>query len=116
VESYSGLFEGLSSSSKIERIENLSRSLKTEKKTKDNNFYKAFGAFASEKSAETIIKGIRASRKFRKKEIHLSEGKAWKTSLYLKLRLQSFVNGWMVSKSRIDLSETTPNAGNAASP
>jgi hypothetical protein len=69
VETYSGLFEGLSSLSKIELIESLSKSLKKEKKTKDNLFYKSFGAFSSKKPAEEIIKEIRLSRKFRTKEI-----------------------------------------------
>jgi hypothetical protein len=71
VEIYSSLFEGLSSSSKIELIENLSKSLKTKSKTKNNNFYKSFGAFASQKPAEEIIKDIKRSRKFREKEIKL---------------------------------------------
>ena len=70
VETYSGLFEGLSSLSKLELIENLSKSLKIEKNTKDTLFYKSFGAFASDKSAEEIIEEIRLSRKFRKKEIN----------------------------------------------
>ena len=69
VETYSGLLEGLSSESKAELIENLSKSLKSEKRKKESDFYKSFGAFASEKSAEEIIAGIRSSRKFRKKEI-----------------------------------------------
>jgi hypothetical protein len=69
VESYSALLEGLSSSGKMELIESLSKSLKNEKKSKDINFYKSFGAFASTKSAEEILKDIRAGRKFRKKEI-----------------------------------------------
>jgi hypothetical protein len=69
VKTYSGLFEGLSSLSKIELIESLSKSLKTEKATKDNRFFKSFGAFASEKSAEDIIADIKSSRKFRAKEI-----------------------------------------------
>ena len=71
VETYSGLFEGLSSLNKIELIESLSKSLKTEKKTKDNLFYKSFGAFSSKKSAEEIITDIKSSRKFRSKEIKL---------------------------------------------
>lgn len=70
VEAYSGLLEGLNSESKIELIESLSKSLKTEKKDIDNNFYKSFGAFASEKSAEDIIADIKSARKFRKKEIN----------------------------------------------
>ncbi|HMG69388.1 MAG TPA: hypothetical protein VK588_16940 [Chitinophagaceae bacterium] len=69
VETYSGFFEGLSSVSKIELIETLSKSLKTEKKTKDERFYKAFGAFASGKPAEEIIIDLKSARKFKKKEI-----------------------------------------------
>jgi hypothetical protein len=71
VETYSGLFEGLSSLSKIELIESLSKSLKTEKTTTDTKFYKSFGAFSSKKSAEEIIADIKSSRKFRIKEIKL---------------------------------------------
>jgi hypothetical protein len=71
VETYSGLFEGLSSLSKIELIANLSKSLNKEKKSKKGDFYKSFGAFVSSKSAEEIIKDIRSGRKFRKKEIKL---------------------------------------------
>lgn len=69
VETYSGLFEGLSSSNKIELIESLSRSLKTEKTTKDDKFYKSFGAFSAEKTAEEIIANIKSSRTFRNREI-----------------------------------------------
>lgn len=69
VATYSELFEGLSSMNKIELIESLSRSLKAEKKNKEEDFYKSFGAFASDKPAEEIIKEMRESRKFRKKEI-----------------------------------------------
>ena len=38
VETYSNLFEGLSSHSKLELIESLSKSLKVEKKSKENTF------------------------------------------------------------------------------
>ena len=65
VETYSGLFEGLSSLNKIELIESLSKSLKTEMTSKESAFYKSFGAFSSEKSAEEIIADIKSSRKFR---------------------------------------------------
>lgn len=68
VATYSELFEGLSSMNKIKLIESLSRSLNEEKKNKEEDFYKSFGAFASDKSAEEIIKEIRESRKFRKRE------------------------------------------------
>ena len=70
VETYKGLFEALNPISKIELIESLSKSLKTENKTKENLFYKSFVAFSSDKSAEENIKDLRASRKFRKKEIN----------------------------------------------
>jgi hypothetical protein len=70
VETYTDLFEGLNPLSKLELIENLSKSLKTEAKRKENLFYKSFGAFASDKSAEEIIADLKANRKFRKKEIN----------------------------------------------
>jgi hypothetical protein len=69
VESYAGLFEGLSVISKMELIESLSKSLKTEKEKKDNKFFKSFGAF-SEKTPEEIIADIKSSRSFRNKEIN----------------------------------------------
>lgn len=70
IEAYTGLFEGLSALSKIELIEKLSKLLKKEEKSKDDTFFKSFGAFASDKSAEDISQEIRASRKFRDKEIN----------------------------------------------
>jgi len=69
VETYSVLFEGLSSLSKIELIERLSQSLKKETKVKESSFFKSFGAFASEKTADEINKEIKSSRNFRSKEI-----------------------------------------------
>jgi uncharacterized protein YjfI (DUF2170 family) len=69
VETYSGLFEGLSSDNKMELIETLSKSLKTENKSKDESFYNVFGAWTSDKSAEEIIAEIRSSRVFREKDI-----------------------------------------------
>jgi hypothetical protein len=69
IETYSGLMEGLSAFNKIELIDNLSKSLKEEECIKEEKFYKSFGAFASDKSAEKIIKEIKSSRKFRTKEI-----------------------------------------------
>jgi len=71
ISTYADLLEGLSSLNKIELIESLSKSLKIKKSTKDSRFYKSFGAFASEKSAEEIIAGIKSARNFRDKEITL---------------------------------------------
>lgn len=67
VDSYSDLFEGLNSISKSALIKSLSKSLKAETKTKENLFYKSFGAFASDKSAEAVITELRDGRKFTKK-------------------------------------------------
>ncbi|WP_281234236.1 hypothetical protein [Flavobacterium gelatinilyticum] len=58
LESYSNLFEGLSFSNKIELIERLTKSIKSNK-AKESNFYKSFGAFASEKNAEDIVSEIK---------------------------------------------------------
>ena len=71
VEAYSGLFEGLSSIAKIELIETLSKSLKANNGKAESLFYKSFGAFSSDKSAEAIIAEIKSSRKFGKKEIKI---------------------------------------------
>jgi hypothetical protein len=69
VETYSLLFDGLSAMSKIELIENLTKSLKRDKARKKETFFDSFGAFSSEKSAEEINTDIKLSRKFRTKEI-----------------------------------------------
>ncbi len=69
VETYSMLFDGLSSLSKIELIEKLTKSLKKEKTVKKDTFFESFGAFSDEKSAEEIISDIKSSRKFRNQEI-----------------------------------------------
>ena len=69
IESYSGLFESLNAMSKLELIEKLTKSLKAETKSNENDFYKSFGAFSSEKTSDEINTEIKSSRKFRNKEI-----------------------------------------------
>lgn len=69
IEMYSLLFDGLDSLTKIALIERLTKSIKREKIIKEDSFYKSFGAFASEKSAEAIVKEIKSSRKFKAKQI-----------------------------------------------
>ena len=71
VETYSGLFEGLSSGSKLELLERLAKSIKKGRKSKEKDFFNSFGAFASDKTAKEIAKEIRVSRKFRKKDLKL---------------------------------------------
>jgi hypothetical protein len=70
VETYSMLFDGLSSLSKIELIEKLTKSLKKEKIFKKDTFFESFGLFSDEKSAEEIIADLKLSRKFSNKEIN----------------------------------------------
>lgn len=69
VDTYSKLFEGLDSFTKLELIERLSKSLKKEKNSKDKIFFESFGAFPEDKAAEEIIDVIKDSRKYKKKQI-----------------------------------------------
>jgi len=66
IETYSGLFEGLSPLNKIELIEKLVKSLKIDNKSKEKEFFKSFGAFASDKSAEESVVEVMNCRKFRR--------------------------------------------------
>jgi hypothetical protein len=67
IESYATLFEGLNSLSKIKLIERLTKSLEREKTSKPDTFYKSFGSFSSEKTADEIVLEIKSSRKFKNK-------------------------------------------------
>jgi len=69
IETYTNLFEKLSAVSKTELLEKLSNSLKSSNNSKSKDFFKSFGAFGSDKSAEEIVKEIKDSRKFVRKEI-----------------------------------------------
>lgn len=69
IKTYSTMFNGLSPLSKIELIEILTKSLKKDKMEKGDTFYKSFGAFSTEKTAEEIVLEIKSSRKFKKTEI-----------------------------------------------
>jgi hypothetical protein len=71
VDTYSNLFEGLNSNSKIELLEKLAKSLKKEQKSSEKEFFKSFGAFGSEKPAEEIVKELKESRKFNREDLKL---------------------------------------------
>ena len=71
INSYSTIFSGLSHLGKIELIESLTKLLKKDKAEKVDTFYKSFGAFSDEKTAEEIVNEIKASRKFKNREIRL---------------------------------------------
>jgi hypothetical protein len=63
------LFNGLSPLSKIALIESLTKSLEKDKIEKSDTFFKSFGAFSTEKTAEEIVLEIKSSRKFKNREI-----------------------------------------------
>ena len=69
VDTYSGLFDGLNSITKLELLENLAKSIRKESKSGEKDFFNSFGAFASEKTPEEIIREIKNSRKFREKDL-----------------------------------------------
>lgn len=69
IESYTGLIETLSSAGKLVLLENLSKSIRLDDKTREKDFFSSFGAFVSEKSAEEISNDIKASRRFREKNL-----------------------------------------------
>ena len=67
VETYSGIFESLSSVSKLELLEKLAKSIRKDSKSKEKEFFKSFGAFSSEE----IALEIKESRKFRDKDLKI---------------------------------------------
>lgn len=69
VETYSGIFENLSAISKLELLEKLAKSIRKDNNLKEKEFFKSFGAFASEKPAEILAKEIKESRRFREKDL-----------------------------------------------
>ncbi len=76
IDTYSKLFEGLDSFTKLELIERLSKSLKKERASKNKTFkekafFNAFNSFPTDKPAEEIIAEIKTSRNFREKDLTL---------------------------------------------
>jgi hypothetical protein len=71
VETYSGIFDKLSAISKLQLLEKLAKSIRKDSKSNEKEFFKSFGAFASEKPAAEIAREIKESRKFRGKELKL---------------------------------------------
>jgi hypothetical protein len=64
IESYIGLLDNLSPSSKLDLISKLTESVKTDLTRGKTSLKEAFGAFDSAKSAEEIIEEIQSSRVF----------------------------------------------------
>ncbi|MRT16309.1 hypothetical protein F3C99_04990 [Vitellibacter sp. q18] len=71
VNTYISWFENLSHVGKTTLFNRLTKSLKREKENRDTDFFKAFGGFGSEKSAEEIVKNIKKSRNFASRELKL---------------------------------------------
>jgi hypothetical protein len=64
LDSYIGLLNHLSLTSKLDLISKLKELTKTDIKTNNSKFKDSFGAFESDKSAEEIIEDIKKSRVF----------------------------------------------------
>jgi hypothetical protein len=71
IETYAELFERLDAETKLVLLERLAKSIRKEKKSKEDDFFSSFGGLVSEKPAEEIIKEIKESRKFRSKDLKI---------------------------------------------
>ncbi len=67
IEGYIHLLENLSPSTKLDLISKLSLSIKADFSERKETFYKSFGAWESEQTADEIIADIRKSRTFIRK-------------------------------------------------
>jgi hypothetical protein len=64
IEGYLRLLDNLSPGDKLDLISKLSLSVKADIKNRKKNFFKAFGAWDSNQTAEEIINELRNSRTF----------------------------------------------------
>ena len=72
MDSYITLLDKLSEEAKLELIEKIKESIQSkEKKKREKKFWESFGSFESNLSAEELAADIRASRKFRDRNIEL---------------------------------------------
>ncbi len=67
IDGYLRLLDNLSANNKLDLISKLTLSVKTDVTDRKKSFYKAFGAWESEQTADDIINGIRESRTFNRK-------------------------------------------------
>ena len=72
IDNYLLLFETLNLQTKKRLVELLTKSLKSEKPQKEDDFYNSFGAFSDEKSADEINQKMKKSRKFKEKDFKFS--------------------------------------------
>lgn len=69
IDGYLRLLDNLSPGNKLDLISKLTLSVKTDITDRKKSFYKAFGAWDSNQSADEIIKDIRHSRTFNRKRV-----------------------------------------------
>lgn len=71
VDSYYMLLKNLSPNNKLELISLLSKSMTTEKQTKDSSWKSLFGALTLDQSADEFVDELKKDRKFIRKSVDL---------------------------------------------
>lgn len=66
IEGYVGLLSNLSTDNKLDLIARLTKSLKNDIDNDKSKFFKAYGAWSSDISADELIRSIRKSRTFKR--------------------------------------------------
>lgn len=64
IDSYISLLKNMSAQNKLDLIAKLSNTVKTDLNQEKTNFYKAFGGWDKNESAEELIETIKGSRTF----------------------------------------------------
>lgn len=64
IDSYIGLVKNMSTQNKLDLISKLTQSVKTDIDVEQTEFYKAFGGWDENESAEELIRTIKDSRTF----------------------------------------------------
>lgn len=67
IDTYLEMISRLGLESQLELISRLSSSMKKKVESSEDSFFRLFGSFSDEKSAETIIDEIKESREFNRK-------------------------------------------------
>ncbi len=67
IDSYLSLLRNMNAQNKLDLISKLSRSIKTDIKQEKLNFYKSFGGWDKNESAEELIGTIKGARTFNRK-------------------------------------------------
>jgi hypothetical protein len=71
VDSYYMLLKNLSPNNKLELISRLSKSMTTDKQTKDKSWKSLFGALTLDQSADDFVDELKKDRKFIRKTVNL---------------------------------------------